>query len=1570
MNFVGKFDSNLSGAHSSGPIDVGPHHCSTDTITIPDANLLFTGDFKRSGPDLVLSKDGHDLVVQDYFRGATRAALASPDGAQLSASIVDALTGHVQYAQADGSITAAKVIGHVTRIAGSATAIRNGVAVELHMGDNVNKGDVVQAGAASSLGLTFIDGTVFGLSSNARMVLNEMTYDPNGSSNSSLLSLVQGTITFVAGQTAKHGDMRVDTPVATMGIRGTAVLVEIDFQVPGQGGAPPANFQVLVEPDGTTGSYNLYSKTDPNLVLGTVNQAGQVTSVNGSGSTSLSPAPPLSLAAQTLIGQTFELYFPNYVAPRSTGPNGSTPANPVPGNPNPDPLKLQEDLLPFGQPTTVPIKFKLPGDTTDTPATLIPVTIAVLKTIDVTPVVNKASFSIADQVTINDSNPADPIVKYVPGTAKILSVTVVGPGNVPAGTDLTKLLTVDPQTGVVTYPTANFAFLGENQKAIVTIGFDSIAGSETFHETLTETINGVNDPPVITAATVKVAEGGTVLFTPANLGITDPDSTTFVFTVSNVTHGKFQTTTDGINWTDATTFTSADLAAGHVRLASDGGEVAPTFSIQADDGASANHLSNVFTGSVDFTHVNNPPVITSATLSVTEGGTTVLKPSDFGITDPDSDSFTFTVSNVTHGKFQIAGGEQWIDTTTFTSADLAAGRVHFVDDGSAHPPTVTLTVSDGLASSAPVNVAINFAAGEYELTSTAGVTVDVTPNGATSGFVFPGAGNVTTPGIPEDRIALGYNFGDSHVVLNSDPMLGVHEFTPVSSVLTHNDDGSSSVSVTLDAGDNVTLNQTITLGSDANFFTTTIDVFNHGTSDLTDVRFLRNLDPDQDVQAHHDYNTSNDVVQNPNGSESFAIVSATGLESGVQVALVGLGGAWRGSVFGFTNTNPYAGGAFDNPVDPNGAHADQSLSLTYEFGTILAGQHIEVTYFTTANVATSGSNALFGSAGNDTIDGLGGNDLLLGLGGADTFVLKTGYGHDTVYDFTPGTDKIELDFASTFNPGNAGSFNAWLATHTRQAGNDVLIDADASHPGQTTILLKNVSVDSLQASDFIVHNADTAPVAASDASSITAGAAAISGNLLSNDTDADHDTLSVANVTGGVFSSDTIMVEGTYGELVLSKSTGVYTYTLGTDLDQYDPIHAAQAAAVKALAADTTGTDTFGYSAYDGQLGSNAATLTVCITGVNDAPVLQYSADPDPIQMPVDDGYTISSNLTFTDADLFDSHIITVAFDAGLSDPLSTPIGVFNAVRTTDSTDGHNGVVNWSLTLGSNDLVPPGSQVHEVFDVTVDDGHGGTAVQHVSIEIDGPDDSIQTAAPPPPPHVIAIDTNDLHIDQTGYKTTICGLTVTVTNSTDEKFTLTALADHGALETGDGHALPTAPESLTDINAMLAKGLSDKLAGNPHSDDGPPHNDKVTVAVTDSLGATDTVNLIFHAQGEESNITLQGTSGKDVIFATGHHATLTGGGGADQFVFAPHFGSDAVQDTITDFVAGQDKLDIHQFATAPTADTFGSWLHSSAVQQQGNDTLITLDSTDTIFLSNVAKANLSANDFILHPGGTQ
>ena len=320
MNYAGRFDALIAegrDAHSLAHVYSLPHSSTpTNAIVVPDAHLLFHGDFKRSGVDLILSGDDREIVLHDYFKGEQRAVLASPDGAHLTGDIVTALTGAVQVSQADGSANVAKVIGHVTKLAGTATAVRNGVSIILHQGDNVEKGDVVQSGSDSTLGITFIDGTVFGLSSNARMVLNEMVYDPNGSNNSSLLSLVAGTISFVAGETAKHGDMKIDTPVATMGIRGTAVLVEIDFTVPGQGGTPDAKFQVLVEPDGTTGSYILFDKTTLQP-LAMVNQAGQ--QINISNGVITQSNAPLSPDVQKLIQDVFTLKFTD-----NTNPNPKT----------------------------------------------------------------------------------------------------------------------------------------------------------------------------------------------------------------------------------------------------------------------------------------------------------------------------------------------------------------------------------------------------------------------------------------------------------------------------------------------------------------------------------------------------------------------------------------------------------------------------------------------------------------------------------------------------------------------------------------------------------------------------------------------------------------------------------------------------------------------------------------------------------------------------------------------------------------------------------------------------------------------------------------------------------------------------------------------------------------------------------------------------------------------------------------------------------------------------------------------------------------------------------------------
>jgi hypothetical protein len=95
------------------------------------------------------------------------------------------------------------------------------------VGDLVYQGDVVRTGSDGRVSINFADDTSFNLSNNANMTLDEFVYDPNGKSNSTVFNLGKGAFTFVAGKIAKTGDMKVETPVATMGIRGTTPHVEI-----------------------------------------------------------------------------------------------------------------------------------------------------------------------------------------------------------------------------------------------------------------------------------------------------------------------------------------------------------------------------------------------------------------------------------------------------------------------------------------------------------------------------------------------------------------------------------------------------------------------------------------------------------------------------------------------------------------------------------------------------------------------------------------------------------------------------------------------------------------------------------------------------------------------------------------------------------------------------------------------------------------------------------------------------------------------------------------------------------------------------------------------------------------------------------------------------------------------------------------------------------------------------------------------------------------------------------------------------------------------------------------------
>ena len=84
------------------------------------------------------------------------------------------------------------------------------------------------------------------------MVLDEMVYDPGTQEGSVSLSVIQGVFTFVSGEIAKTDPdaMTLDTPVATIGIRGTQLAMSFD---PDDAGGDGLNVVLMEEADGFVG---------------------------------------------------------------------------------------------------------------------------------------------------------------------------------------------------------------------------------------------------------------------------------------------------------------------------------------------------------------------------------------------------------------------------------------------------------------------------------------------------------------------------------------------------------------------------------------------------------------------------------------------------------------------------------------------------------------------------------------------------------------------------------------------------------------------------------------------------------------------------------------------------------------------------------------------------------------------------------------------------------------------------------------------------------------------------------------------------------------------------------------------------------------------------------------------------------------------------------------------------------------------------------------------------------------------------------------------------------------------
>ncbi|WP_245427539.1 VCBS domain-containing protein [Bradyrhizobium sp. MOS003] len=1353
-----------AGAHVDSFTAKAHGHVPEGAFVVPDPNLIFNGEFKRAGLDLVLSHEGHEFVVHDYFRGEKRAALASPDGAHLTGDIVNALTGHVQVAQAaPGGAAAAQVIGHVTKLAGSATAVRNGVSVILNNGDNVEKGDVVSTGSDSTLGITFIDGTVFGLSSNARMVLNEMVYDPNGSSNSSLLSLVAGTITFVAGETAKHGDMKIDTPVATMGIRGTAVLTQINFVVPAGGGdpQPQASFQVLVEPNGTTGSYILFDKVTL-LPIATVNQAGQMIQISG-GNVSISNAL-MSPDVQKLITDVFTLKFTDNNTNTKLTTNFTDTLTPM----------SQDVVFKSASGAVVTATFvNLNPQGSETPSTPPPAATRIpgqpiVQSLDASGNV-KSAFALTERADVTGDTHSDTIsglIRFLDQNLGDRPTTSISLADAPnyvykdAGqhdvtSSLSALQKQDIAATQIQINVAPDAGNTNNGSAVWTYTipdkvFDFLAAGETL--TLTYMVR----------VDTNFAVSPESKFIPITITVTGTNDRPTVATSGGNVIEKVGTGNDALDTiTGTVTFTDVDLTDRPIVSAA----LSSTQPFKYLD-AEGNDITSTLTPQqlAAIAAVEVP-------LTVVQGG---------GNGNNGSANWTYSVPDhlfdfLAKGEkltlnyvVQVDDGHGGVVSTPVTvsidGADVNVEGTNDVPTIVADDTTPTGAVTEDTAATLAANGTVTFNDPDLTDTHTASYVLKSTVSSAhLPGFsdgtshigTFALAPVVESPGA-SSRGSVGWTFtlGDNDPVLQS-----LAKGQTITQVYTVTVDDHHGGTVTQDVTVTITgTNDTPTITSDADAAAGAVTE-GAATPTLTagGTLAIQDLDLIDTHTAEAVFKSATSTAHLPGFDGDTPLGTFTIDQSVTEANDDTSNGATLGWHFVLNDNDPVlqslAKGQTITQVytvtftDNNGAQVSQDVTVT-------------ITGTNDAPTITSDAGAEAGSVTEDAATptlSTGGTLAIQDLDLIDTHTAQAVFKSATSAAHLPGFDCNAPLGTFTIDPSvteanDDTSNGATLGWHFVLNDNDPVLQSLAK--GQTITQVYTVTFTDNNGAQ-VSQDVTVTITGTNDAPTITSDADAAAGSVTE---DAATPTLSIS---GTLAIQDLDLIDTHTAEAAFKSSTSTAhlpgfdddtplgTFTIDSSVAEFsnDADNGATLgwhfsldngnATLQSLAQGQTITQVYTVTFTDDHGAQIAQDLTVTINGANDAPTITSDADAAKGTVNEDDGASLTTcgTLAIQDVDLTDTHTAEWSFkSSSVSTDLpgfgaSSHIGTFSIDPVSESaTDTNNGAtLGWHFTLDNSDPVlqslAEGQTITQVYTVTFDDPHGGKVSQDVTVTITGTNDA-------------------------------------------------------------------------------------------------------------------------------------------------------------------------------------------------------------------------------------------------------
>ena len=121
-------------------------------------------------------------------------------------------------------------IGSVKTMTGAASIVRPDKVIPAKVGEKIFKADILRTGADGSMGVIFKDDTLLSLGPSSELVIDEFLFAPAQGKLSFVTRMLKGTAAYLSGIIAKLSpeSVRFETPVASVGIRGTKFVVKID----------------------------------------------------------------------------------------------------------------------------------------------------------------------------------------------------------------------------------------------------------------------------------------------------------------------------------------------------------------------------------------------------------------------------------------------------------------------------------------------------------------------------------------------------------------------------------------------------------------------------------------------------------------------------------------------------------------------------------------------------------------------------------------------------------------------------------------------------------------------------------------------------------------------------------------------------------------------------------------------------------------------------------------------------------------------------------------------------------------------------------------------------------------------------------------------------------------------------------------------------------------------------------------------------------------------------------------------------------------------------------------------